>query len=317
MNNIFNDNENISGLYIGDLETEKVYVGDTLVYENSPTPPPIPNYLQFTAVNGDATIGMNNFSGSATPNVSYSFDGTNWTTWDYSNLTIPSGSTVYMKGNNPNGFNNSSNIKRFTMTGSIAAKGNIMSLLYDDNFEGQLTIPSNYCFYQLFYQCSGLTTAPELPATTLTEYCYKNMFIDCTSLTYAPQLPATTLTTQCYQEMFRGCTSLIQAPQLPATTLTSSCYRSMFSGCTSLTSAPELPATTLETGCYNQMFNGCTSLNYIKAMFTTTPSTSYTSSWVRNVAATGTFVKNSAATWTTTGNSGVPNNWTIQYDTPN
>ena len=60
------------------------------------------------------------------------------------------------------------------------------------------------------------------------------------------------------------------------------------------------------------MFLGCTSLNYIKAMFTTTPSTTYTANWVNGVSATGTFVKNSAASWTTTGNNGIPNGWTVQ-----
>lgn len=70
----------------------------------------------------------------------------------------------------------------------------------------------------------------------------------------------------------------------------------MFDGCTSLTTAPELPATTLAASCYSFMFKNCTNLNYIKAMFTTTPSTGYTNSWVSGVSATGTFVKNSAAT---------------------
>jgi hypothetical protein len=60
------------------------------------------------------------------------------------------------------------------------------------------------------------------------------------------------------------------------------------------------------------MFNGCANLNYIKAMFTTTPSTTYTSGWVNGVAATGMFVKNSAATWTTTGVNGVPTGWTVE-----
>ena len=45
------------------------------------------------------------------------------------------------------------------------------------------------------------------------------------------------------------------------------------------------------------MFYGCTSLNYIKAMFTTTPSTTYTQNWVQNVA---------------TGVHGVPSGWTVQ-----
>jgi hypothetical protein len=104
----------------------------------------------------------------------------------------------------------------------------------------------------------------------------------------------------------------VNAPELPATALTNWCYFSMFYGCTSLTTAPELPATTLAQSCYSDMFYGCTSLNYIKAMFTTTPSSSYTNNWVSGVSTTGTFVKNSAATWTTTGNNGVPRGWTVQ-----
>ena len=174
------------------------------------------------------------------------------------------------------------------------------------------TLASN-CYYYMFYGCTGLTTAPELPATTLTDSCYGGMFQDCTSLTTAPELPATTLATRCYYSMFNGCTSLTTAPELPATTLESYCYSNMFNGCTSLTTAPVLPATTLESSCYNYIFKGCTSLNYIKAMFTTTPSGTYTSNWVYGVSATGTFVKNSAATWAATGVNGVPIGWTVSY----
>ena len=200
------------------------------------------------------------------------------------------------------------------------------------------TTLTNYCYRSMFNGCTSLTTAPELPATTLAESCYVDMFQGCTSLVVAPVLPATTLAINCYYRMFDGCTSLttapelsattlandcynsmfsgcvnlITAPVLPATTLESNCYNTMFFGCTSLTTAPELPATTLVQYCYTNMFNGCTNLNYIKAMFTTTPSTTYTQNWVSGVAANGTFVKNSAATWTTTGNNGIPTGWTVQ-----
>ena len=169
-----------------------------------------------------------------------------------------------------------------------------------------------YCYQNMFYNCTSLVTAPELPATTLANYCYDNMFYGCTSLVTAPALPATTLANYCYRYMFARCTSLVTAPELPATTLTSSCYTGMFYNCTSLVTAPELPATTLTVSCYSGMFQGCTSLNYIKAMFTTTPGTTYTNLWVQNVAATGTFVKNSAATWEVTGNNGIPSGWTVQ-----
>lgn len=63
------------------------------------------------------------------------------------------------------------------------------------------------------------------------------------------------------------------------------------------------------------MFKGCTSLNYIKALFTTNPS-SCTSGWVSGVASTGIFVKSSAATWDVTGVSGVPTGWTVKRAAP-
>ena len=172
------------------------------------------------------------------------------------------------------------------------------------------TTLADNCYQTMFGGCNKLTAAPELPAATLANSCYYGMFSSCTGLTTAPALPATTLAQSCYSQMFSGCTSLTTAPALPATTLAQSCYNYMFYGCTSLTTAPELPATTLTGSCYNYMFNGCTNLNYIKAMFTTTPSSTYTSNWVNGVAATGTFVKNSAATWNVSGVHGIPNGWT-------
>ena len=116
------------------------------------------------------------------------------------------------------------------------------------------------CYYYMFYGCTALTQAPALPATTLAESCYEKMFYGCTALTQAPALPATTLAKSCYYYMFYGCTALTQAPALPATTLAEWCYRSMFYGCTALTQTPDLPATTLAEYCYNEMFSGCTNL---------------------------------------------------------
>lgn len=151
------------------------------------------------------------------------------------------------------------------------------------------------------------------------------MFHSCISLTTAPELPATTLADSCYEQMFYGCKSLTTAPALPATTLAIECYRMMFMSCTSLTTAPELPATEFPyvdvngfngSGCYAFMFNGCTKLNYVKAMILevghSTLSSSPTHRWLYKVSSTGTFVKNSAATWTDVGAHAVPSGWTIQ-----
>lgn len=291
--------------------------------------------------------------------ISYSTDnGETWTTTvnqddKEENLVIDvdvnEGDIILWKGiATQTGFHNDDNYfgSFFSSTCEFDAKGNVMSLLYGDNFKEQTTIEKNYAFYCLFHSydsektcgivnakdmslpattlrsycyshmfkdCTSLITAPELPATTLARYCYESMFSGCTSLVIAPELPATTLAIYCYSYMFKDCTSLTTIPdELPATTLTTSCYQQMFKNCTALTTAPKLPAITLANYCYYNMFDGCTSLNYIKAMFTTTPGTTYTQNWVTNVAANGTFVKNSEAQWTTSGDNGVPSGWTVQ-----
>ena len=169
------------------------------------------------------------------------------------------------------------------------------------------------CYYGMFSKCTSLVNAPVLPATTLASGCYQVMFAGCTLLVNAPALPATTLAGSCYYNMFNSCTSLVNAPALPATTLAESCYSSMFGSCTSLVKAPVLPATTLVQGCYNNMFKRCSNLNYIKAMFITSPGSSYMEYWVEGVSASGTFVKNSAATWANLfDRSGIPSGWTVE-----
>ena len=131
------------------------------------------------------------------------------------------------------------------------------------------TTLANYCYYEMFYGCTSLTKAPELLATTLAQMCYFSMLWDCKSLTTAPtKLPATTLAPSCYSFMFYGCTSLSTTPELPATTLAENCYSCMFERCTSLTTAPELPATTLAENCYLSMFENCTKLESVTILAT-------------------------------------------------
>ena len=120
----------------------------------------------------------------------------------------------------------------------------------------------------MFYGCTSLTTAPELPATTLATMCYHAMFAECTALTTAPTLSAFSLADYCYAYMFYGCTSLTTAPELQAPTLSDGCYGCMFSGCTSLTIAPELRATTLTPECYASMFEDCSNLSSVTMLAT-------------------------------------------------
>ena len=169
-------------------------------------------------------------------------------------INLKNGESVRFRGNNVT-FDENNHVN---ITGKVACSGNIMSLRMDD--EGQDQGLSDSCFRDMFYGCTGLTTAPKLPATTLAQLCYYEMFYGCTGLTAAPELSATNLAQSCYSAMFCGCTGLTTAPGLPATDLALSCYSDMFFGCTGLTEAPELPATNLAERCYYDMFSGCTGL---------------------------------------------------------
>ena len=218
--------------------------------------------LCFTAEEAGSTVAMA-VNGTPTKGQAfeYSTDGTNWSVFTPGTTTITLaniGDKVYFRGDNTTVSESNSIYYKFVMSGKIAASGNIMSLL--DKTCKSRTISNKFCYYRMFRDCTSLTTAPSLPATTLEAYCYQYMFYNCTSLTIVPSLPATTLATYCYYSMFSNCTSLTTAPALPATTLADDCYENMFNGCTSLTTAPALPATTLAYYCYAYMFNNCTSL---------------------------------------------------------
>ena len=223
--------------------------------------------LCFTAEEPNVVVNMAKAGSPPAVTLVYSTDGRKWLSFDANNSTTPvtlkkAGSRVYFRagsGGNAAMANGTGAYRKFTCSGYCAASGNVMSLL-DAEDEEKSSLSSNGVFCKLFEGNAYLTSAPTLPATTLTDYCYSYMFDGCTSLTTAPALPATTLAIQCYYRMFASCSSLTTAPALPATTLQNYCYSYMFSGCMSLTTAPALPATTLAIQCYYRMFASCTSL---------------------------------------------------------
>ena len=105
------------------------------------------------------------------------------------NVTV--GDKIQFRGNNTQYANSSStglHYNSFGGTASFKIEGNIMSLIYGDDFKNKLTIISNFAFYGLFQNCVNLASAENLvlPATTLTRSCYAYMFEGCTSLRTAP-----------------------------------------------------------------------------------------------------------------------------------
>jgi hypothetical protein len=230
-------------------------------------------FLLFTS-EGTTIMSLANYGGNA-PVLYYSFDKTNWTQWDYSELSITSDQPLFLCGDNQEGFSSSLNCySNFSAIGSVfRISGDIMSLIDKDKIVSN--IPSAYCFYNLFNGCTGLALAPELPATALADYCYYKMFNACSSLQQSPDLPAQVLSEGCYYSMFEGCTSLERASVLPATKATLNCYRSMFSNCLSLKVAMDLPATELASYCYQSMFRLCSSLESVPSILPATDLATY------------------------------------------
>ena len=214
---------------------------------------PIHDYSKdyFTIVAKESgTITFKYTSGGTTDvltSMSYKKNDSEWVTTQYNpnngntiNVSVNNGDKVQWKGIN-NAFDYHG---YFTSDCHVDVEGNIMSLLYGDNFANKTSLEGRGGAFAGLFSYDGnlqIISAENLvlPATTLADYCYENMFSGCTSLTTAPELPSTTLADYCYQNMFSGCTSLTTAPELPATTLADYCYQNMFSGCTSLSTAPE------------------------------------------------------------------------------
>lgn len=219
------------------------------------------SYLTFSSPN-EFTLAVK-YGGGWDGTLEYFASNETWATWDGADTlsAVYNGGeyVLYLRG-----------IGNSVITGGIGWNlvgidikciGNIENLLdYATVESGNHPIMGVYCYREMFSNCTSLTQAPDLPATTLAKGCYWDMFAGCTSLIQAPALPATILEDNCYSNMFQDCQALTQPPALPATTLADNCYSLMFSYCDSLTQVPDLPATTLAYQCYANMFKDCISL---------------------------------------------------------
>ena len=175
----------------------------------SPTPPAYGG-LCFTAEATNSSVQLTAVGSAPSVTLIKSFDGVNWEDYAVGEvIELPSiGNYVYLaagEGGNKTFGSSLSDYHMFVINGLVAASGDITSLR---RFGLLQTTLANYCYNSMFHGCTGLTSAPELPATTLNTSCYNRMFYGCTGLTSAPELPATTLATYCYNSMFSGCTRL-------------------------------------------------------------------------------------------------------------
>ena len=200
-------------------------------------------YVTFTAEQPQ-TFKMTTEENYNISDLEYSVNNGKWATVEASTEVTFGGTNgdLRLRGTNTNGtasgWNKYSTITFTDPNVKVACTGDIRTLLDWRNYCTVNTQNARFC--RLFNECKVLTSAPELPATTLADNCYVGMFYGCISLEKAPELKATKLANYCYSAMFYGCTSLTTAPELKATELAASCYFRMFYDCTKLSTVTML-----------------------------------------------------------------------------
>ena len=150
----------------------------------SPTPAAYGG-LRFTAEADNSTVQLTAVGSAPAVTLIKSFDGVNWEDYTVGDvIELPSiGKYVYLaageSGNETFG-SSASNYHKFVINGLVASSGDITSIL---NFDCAQTTLARNCYNNMFYGCTGLTSAPELPATTLLAgNCYNSMFSGCTNI---------------------------------------------------------------------------------------------------------------------------------------
>ena len=112
----------------------------------------------------------------------------------------------------------------------------------------------------MFYQCSKLTTIPQLNTSNVTNM--SSMFTSCKKLTTIPLIDTSSVTDM--SNMFNNCSSLTTIPQLNTSKVTDISY--MFSGCLNLTIIPHLNTSNVTT--INNMFSNCNNITTIPQLNT-------------------------------------------------
>lgn len=229
-------------------------------------------------------------------NVSYRKNGGAWTTTANSSsavtisVNVVTNDVVEWKADATRfaASNSSGSYSYFSSTCQCNIYGNILSLLYADEFINKYTLKTDVtnAFNSIFREWTNLIDASNLilPVTEINindgTNMYACMFKGCTSLIYPPsELPEITALSKLssvYVQMFEGCTSLIKCPDMDWGVL-GNCnhgtFYQMFNGCTALSQnipdkieVEEYSATGNYTGLFRAMFQNCTHITTIPSL---------------------------------------------------
>ena len=198
------------------------------------------DYLWMQALTDDAALGITlyNETSASTQNIQYSYDKIHWVEWDFSELDVNSGDTIYLRGYNPEGTRRRDGSElRFVTSGLFDCGGSIISL-YDGCGKSKSMDGTYMAFLNLFSE-TNITNAPYLSIYSPGLYQYFNTFRDCKYLSKTPKIEIGDLSSSygVFRCTFLGCTSLVEATLCfkEITKGHDTCW-SMFDSCSSLSS---------------------------------------------------------------------------------
>ena len=187
---------------------------------------------------------------TVTPVLEYSLNGTDWTSYDFTNLptvNIPVDGKIYFRGTNTGVFSNStSNYFKFHCNKSYNIEGNIMSIYDYANISTVVSLPRDSMFRCLFYGETNLIDAKGANIGKVTNASRHNSFHQtfqgCTALKSAMNLSSIINSDgqNVFGQTYKGCSSLIDPGEYNAKHATNYTWNECFRECTSLKKAPDL-----------------------------------------------------------------------------
>ena len=137
--------------------------------------------LCFTAKADQSMLRLSKVGSPDSINLQTSSDGKSWTPYNVGDvITVPKmGGKVYFKavGSNRRLAISPSDYHKFVTNSEFEASGNVNSLLEEkEEVARTMSLENREFCYAYLFSGSTLTTAPELPATTLAYGCYAMMF---------------------------------------------------------------------------------------------------------------------------------------------
>ena len=206
---------------LGDKNIVKIKIGDSVIWEKK-TEPEIDYFYIESLGDGNTISLVNQGNGDTsgvTPTLEYSTDKNTWNTitFDWTSgthttklpIALNTGEKMYFRNDTRLFSNYYTQRISFSSTVSSNVGGDIRTLSNYLDVDNE-TKPQSFMFFRLFYNNIKIVDACNLRLsyTTLADNCYNQLFYGCTSLVNAPELPATKLEINCYSNMFQGCSKL-------------------------------------------------------------------------------------------------------------